>query len=314
MTMRKVLRVAATLLLVFALPSGALYAYGKAVAAQRETTELKALSPLPGAKFLQTRSGRVHVLDIGKGPPILLFHGSGRSLVDWQQGLAQQLARKHRVIAFDYYGNGFSDRNPDFDYGYDLWVNQARDVLDALGVKKATVVGHSVGGVVASILAADYPERVERVVTIGTGMEIEPAQILLVLPGFGEASMARQPYYGQAYPGAHRAALEAAFKIKGTRAAFLEYARRQMTVDGVRLIFGVFEDIRVPVLHLSGSRDVNISPAAAQALSRRTGGRFELVEGASHDAHIVAAREVAARIEKFLAAGRIPPQAERVSR
>jgi pimeloyl-ACP methyl ester carboxylesterase len=300
MKVRRILPMGIAALAIACLAIGILFASGKSAAAQRETIDLSSLSPLPAAKFVQTRSGRVHVLEIGRGPPVLLLHGSGRSLADWQQGLADLLAHNHRVIAFDYYGNGFSDRNPEFDYGYDLWVSQALDVLDALGVERATVVGHSVGGVVASILAAQHPERVDHVVTIGTGLEIEPEQFLLAAPGIGEARMARVPYYGLAYPGAHRAALEAAFRVKGTRGALLEYVRRQMTVDGARLIFGVFEDIRAPVLHLAGSRDANISPAAAQALSQRTGGRFELIDGASHDAHIVAPQQVAARIEPFV--------------
>ncbi|NJO35970.1 MAG: alpha/beta hydrolase [Rhodospirillales bacterium] len=256
-----------------------LYLYAALNVAKMETRDLSTLAPLPGAQFLQTRSGRVHVLDMGQGPPILLLHGSGRGLIDWQQGLAQRLAEHHRVIAFDYYGSGFSERRPQFVYGYDLWVAQAVDVLDALDVERATVVGHSVGGAIACIFAVEHSERVSGVVTIGTGMEIEPQQFALAAPGLGEAVFARMAYYGSAQTEAQQAALEEAFRVRGTRAAMLQYVRRQMTVDGLRLVTGVFEDVRAPVLHLSGSADVNISPRAAGALARRTGGRFQVIEG-----------------------------------
>jgi pimeloyl-ACP methyl ester carboxylesterase len=299
----KLLGMAALATLATTLVVWGLFAYGSWITSRVETQDQSSLVPLPGARFVQTRSGRVHVMDIGEGPPILLMHGSGRGLVDWQQGLAQRLAENHRVIAFDYYGNGFSERNAEFTYGYDLWVNEAVDLLDALGIERVSVVGHSVGGALACILAADHPDRVDRVVTIGTGMEIEPQQFLLAAPGVGEATFANMPHYGRAYSDGQKEALEAAFGVKGTRAALLQYIRRQMTVDGLRLITGVFEDVRAPVLHLSGSEDENISPGAARALSLRTGGRFEVVGGVGHDVHILAPDQTAASIELFLSEG-----------
>lgn len=260
------------------------------------------LSPLPGARFIDTRSGRVHVLDVGEGPVVVLLHGSGRGLIDWQQGVIERLARTHRVIAFDFYGSGYSERNSRFTYGYDLWVQEIIDVMDALGVSRASFVGHSVGGALACVMASRFPERVERVVTIGTGMEIEPQQFILVLPGIGEMVFADLDVYGAVHSPEHRAALETAFKVEGTRAAMLQYMRRQMTIDGASLLFGVFEDINAPILHLSGSRDANISPRAARALSLRTGGAFESIEGAGHDAHIEMPDPVASAIDSFLRA------------
>lgn len=278
-----------------------LYGAGRLMIARAETADAPPRTPLDGAHFIQTRSGRVHYLDTGKGPVILLLHGSGRSIADWQEGLVERLARHHRVIAYDYYGNGFSERNPAFTYGYDLWVTQAVDLLDALHVDHVTVVGQSVGGALACILAVDHPSRVDHVVTIGTGMAIEPQQFALVVPGIGEIAFARMTSFGELYSQRHRAALEASFKIKGTRAAILQYVRRQMTVDGARLAFGsVFENVKVPVLHLSGSRDTHISPDTARALADRTHGKFVLVEGVGHNVHIEAPDATAQAIESFL--------------
>jgi pimeloyl-ACP methyl ester carboxylesterase len=295
------IRIAITTFVALAALLGTLYAAGRIMIARVETVDASTLAPLPGAEFIQTRSGRVHCLDVGEGPPVLLMHGSGRSIVDWQQGVVQGLSRQHRVIAFDYYGNGFSERSPAFTYGYDLWVQEAVDLLDALDVKHVTVVGQSVGGALACILAADHPTRVDHVVTIGTGMAIEPQQFLLAVPGVGEVLFANVSSFGETYSDDHRKALEASFKVKGTRAALLQYIRRQMTIDGLRLLFGVFEDIDVPVLHISGSRDNHISAEAARALARRTHGTFVLVEGVGHNVHIEAPGRTVQEIEKFLA-------------
>ena len=278
----------------------ALYAAGATLTSRIETVDWQSLGPLPGAKFVTAKSGRTHYIDIGEGSPVLLLHGSGASIAGWQ-GTIQRLSKHHRVIAFDYYGNGFSERKSAFTYGYDLWVNQAVELLDALHIERVAVIGHSVGGVLACVFAADHPNRVDRVVTIGTGMTIEPQQFLLLVPGLGEFTLASAESYGAAYPEDNRVALEAAYKVKGTRAALLSYARRQLTVDGLRLVWGMFEDVKAPVLHLSGSNDVNIAPSIARALARRTRGKFVSIDGATHYAHIDAPDRVVTEVEKFLA-------------
>ena len=114
---------------------GALYVVGTEMIAAVETVDSKDLAPASGAKFITTKTGRIHYIDVGEGPPILLMHGSGRSVSDWQEGAIDRLAAHHRVIAFDYFGNGFSERNPDFIYGYDLWVNEAVELLDDMLLK-----------------------------------------------------------------------------------------------------------------------------------------------------------------------------------
>ncbi len=280
----------------------ALYFAGKRATAFVETTDLTTVAPASGAQFLQTRSGRIHVVDVGDGPVVLLIHGSGRSIADWREGVVERLAPNHRVIAFDCYGFGFSDRNQEFVYGYDLWVQQAIDLLDALAIDQVTVVGVSVGGTLACILAADHPERVDHVVTIGTGMTIDPAQIIPAIPGVGELMMAKETMSGPASSPQNLAALEAAYRIKGTRSALLSYIRRQFMIDGPRLFWSVFEDVRAPVLHVSGAEDRNIPPEAARALSKRTQGQFMLIPGAGHNVHTDAPDRLVDEIERFLAA------------
>lgn len=288
-------------LTLIALVLGVLYVAGVAMTARVETVDWQTLKPLPGAKFVTTKTGRIHYIDVGEGPPILLMHGSGASIAGWLQGTIQRLSMHHRVIAFDYFGNGFSERNPAFIYGYDLWVNQAVELLDALKIDHVTVIGHSVGGALACVLAADHPARVDHVVTIGTGMTIEPQQFLLLVPGVGEVILANANSYGATYPEDNRIALEEAYKVKGTRAALLSYARRQLTFDGLRLVWGTFEDIKVPILHLSGTRDINIAPAVARDLAKRTHGKFVSIEGATHFVQIDAPDRLVEEVEKFLA-------------
>ncbi len=275
------------------------FGIGRIMMADRETASVAAAPSGPHAQFVETRSGRVHVYDRGAGPVILLLHGSGRSIADWQEGLGPRLSETHRVIGFDYYGHGLSDRSHGLSYGHRLWTEQAVDVLDALGIEKAIVVGHSVGGVIAARIGADFPDRVAGVVTIGTGMALDPAQQLLLIPGVGEWIMGRVAVFGDTFSEAHETRLAQGYALEGTRAAFLTYVRRQYTIDGLRLLWGVYEEIKAPVLHVSGTRDQSIPHEAAEALTARTGGQFAAVEGVGHDVHIEAPERLAVLIESF---------------
>ncbi len=256
----------------------------------------------PETRFVEIHSGRVHVLDVGAGhDAILLLHGTGRSVADWQEGLAERLRQSHRVIGIDYYGLGLSDRTHSWRYGIALWAVQALDVLDALEIERVTAVGHSAGGAVAAILTADHPDRVDRAVFIGHGMAMDPMQIVPILPGIGEITMARTAIFSEVFSENHERRLAAAYAIRGTRAALLTFIRRQYTIDGLRLVTGTYEDIQRPVLQVHGTEDASISIAAAQRLTPRLGSaRFLPIVGVGHDVHIEAPNELAAAIETFV--------------
>jgi pimeloyl-ACP methyl ester carboxylesterase len=255
----------------------------------------------PETRFVETRSGRVHVLDVGEGDQvILLLHGTGRSVADWQEGLAERLALHHRVVGIDYYGHGLSDRSHPRRYGIALWAQQAVDVLDALEIERVTVVGHSAGGCVAAIFTADHPERVDRAVFIGHGMAMDPMQIVPLMPGFGEIRMARTAIFSDVFSPEHERRLSAAYAIRGTRAALLTFLRRQYTIDGLRLVTGTYEDIRRPVLQVHGTEDASIPVAAARQLSQRIrDSHFLPIVGVGHDVHVEAPTQLADAIEAF---------------
>ena len=103
----------------------------------------------------------------GSGPALLLIHGIGDRSDTWRH-LIPALARDHTVIAPDLLGHGRSDK-PRADYSVAAYANAMRDLLSVLGIERATVVGHSLGGGVAMQFAYQYPERCERLVLVATG-------------------------------------------------------------------------------------------------------------------------------------------------
>src|ERR671917_998817 len=120
----------------------------------------------------------------GDGPPVVLIHGMVNSSRHWQ-AVAARLAERHTVIAPDLIGHGDS-ATPRGDYSLGAHAAVIRDLLSALGVERATMVGHSLGGGVAMIFFWQFPERVERLALVssgGLGHEVSPLLRSAALPG-----------------------------------------------------------------------------------------------------------------------------------
>ncbi len=108
--------------------------------------------------------------DVGIGDPVMLIHGSGPGVSAWANWrlVMPQLSEKSRVIAPDMAGFGFSARPENYEYSMDNWVKQAVGLLDALNIEKTDLVGNSFGGALALALTIRHPERVRRLVLMGS--------------------------------------------------------------------------------------------------------------------------------------------------
>lgn len=100
---------------------------------------------------------------------MLLLHGSGPGVSAWAnwRGTFDALADRYRVVAPDIVGFGYTQRPVGFRYELDAWTAHLVGVLDALELPRVSVVGNSFGGALALALAAEHPERVNRVVLMG---------------------------------------------------------------------------------------------------------------------------------------------------
>ncbi|THD74697.1 alpha/beta hydrolase [Thalassobius vesicularis] len=114
----------------------------------------------PRGRFVQISTGKLHYIDKGEGPVVLMIHGLGANLGNFDTGLADDLARDHRVIAIDRPGMGWSDRPEDTDASPRAQAAQVAEVIDALKLDKPLVVGHSLGGAISICLALDFPDKI----------------------------------------------------------------------------------------------------------------------------------------------------------
>ncbi|MCM2562162.1 alpha/beta hydrolase [Lutimaribacter sp. EGI FJ00015] len=114
----------------------------------------------PRGQFIEISTGRLHYVDKGQGPAIVMVHGLGAQLGNFDYALVDALAETHRCIAIDRPGMGWSERpegaaaNPRAQAGY------VAEVIDKLGLDRPLIVGHSLGGAIGVCLALDHPEKI----------------------------------------------------------------------------------------------------------------------------------------------------------
>ncbi len=123
---------------------------------------------LLGAEVRYVTAGGVptRVACLGSGPPVVLLHGRGGHLETFARNLPALAASGRRAIAFDLLGHGLTGRHPRNRYTAGDLADHALSVLDALGLTGTDLVGQSLGGWTAALLALRAPERVRRLVLI----------------------------------------------------------------------------------------------------------------------------------------------------
>jgi pimeloyl-ACP methyl ester carboxylesterase len=113
---------------------------------------------------------KTNYLEAGKGDPVVLIHGSGpgvTSYANWRLVLPA-LAENFRVVAPDMVGFGFSERPANIEYGVQTWAEQVVGLMDTLELPTAHLVGNSFGGAIALRVATQHPDRVGKLVLMGS--------------------------------------------------------------------------------------------------------------------------------------------------
>jgi len=264
------------------------------------------------------RRAFVHV---GSGPALLLIHGIGNDLHTWRD-VIPELARHHTVIAPDLLGHGQSDR-PRADYSVAAYANGMRDLLSVLDIERVSVIGHSLGGGVATQFAYQYPERCERLVLVSSGGVARHVSLglrLLTAPGATQAlALVGVPGVRTALHGFF-AALDALDHDMGldrasllpmldgladaqARQAFVRTLRAVVDLRGqvVTMLDRCYLAAGMPTLLIWGDRDAVI-PLEHGRIARAAmpGSRLEIFEGAGHYPHHVDPLRFVALVHEFL--------------
>ena len=144
--------------------------------------------PGPGPSFdeweIELHGHRVIYRIAGQGPPVVLIHGMVNSSLHWER-VAMPLAERYTVVAPDLIGHGDSAAVRG-DYSLGAHACSIRDLLTTIGIERATIVGHSLGGGIAMQFFYQFPQRVERLALIssgGLGHNVSPLLRGAALPG-----------------------------------------------------------------------------------------------------------------------------------
>lgn len=166
------------------LAAAALFNWRRAVSAERRNP--------PAGRFLTIDGLRLHYIERGSGTPILLLHGNGAMVNDWEaSGVIDSLAERHRVIAFDRPGFGHTARPRTRIWSPHAQARLFAKAMGELGVANAVVVGHSWGVLPALALALDHPELVSELILV-SGVyfpELRPdimTSFASAIPGIGD--------------------------------------------------------------------------------------------------------------------------------
>ena len=157
------------ILLLLALLLGA----GWASTPEANRAELEARYAAPPSRFVDAGGQRWHVRDTAPpvvpgapaAPTVLMLHGFGSSLHTWE-AWAQGLKVTHRVVRIDLPGAGLTGPDAAGRYDDEHAVQQLLTLMDKLGLQRASLIGHSMGGRLAWRLAAEHPERIDRLVLV----------------------------------------------------------------------------------------------------------------------------------------------------
>ncbi len=275
-----------------------------------ETIPIEALAGRE-SRFIEVNGYTVHYTKQGEGRPLILVHGFAGSTYTWRE-LIPLLTDQYTVYAYDILGFGLSDKPPDGDYDMEPQGNFLIGFMDALKLPSATLIGHSMGGIIVGYAALAAPSRVDALVMI------EPGFYNMATPAFLnylffplDRIMARQFYtrsmrkrllLGSFYDKSLVTdEVIDAYMVPTRTPHALEAMTRMMSSVGIRQYPGVTEKITRPALIVWGKRGTETVPEVAERISREVqGSKLVTVSGCGHYVQEEKPEELAGAIKDFL--------------
>ena len=266
-----------------------------------------------GGEIIDTRVVPANVGVQGQGPAIVLLHGFGAA-IDWWDEIAPALAADHRVIRIELIGHG-GTAAPASGYSIERQGALVAAVLDRLGVDRVTVIGHSMGGEVATAFAEIMPARIERMILIdspptgGTTFTILTDAYFTPVVGeflsrFHSDDTVRR---GLAQGFAPGFAVPEKFVADIRQLTYTAFRTAHDDSVAYRTAKPTYERLAAlqpvpPLLALSGTLDAIVPPAHMKFFERVPGAKIAMIEGAGHSPMVEMPAKTLELIRGFLQA------------
>ena len=253
-------------------------------------------------KWVTVADTRVRYFQAGSGPPLILLHGLGEAAVIWYTNV-EPLAREHTVYVPDLPGHGAS-AEPPWQYSLEGSVHFLEEFMNALGLQRASLVGNSLGGLIALALALEHPQRVRRLVledAAGLGREVAGFLRFMSLPILGEFLVShrrdatqwvlRQVFHNRAHVTDRLVSLIHEERSRpGNSAAMLKMLRAGVSPLGIKPSINLtprLGELRTPTMVFWGSEDRIFPLAHGQRAARlMPEGRLRIFEKCGHWPHL----------------------------
>ena len=247
--------------------------------------------------FVELSFGQVHyeLAGTGDSPVVVLVHGFSVPLFVWDPTFEELLSQGFRVLRYDLYGRGYSDR-PDVTYDKTLFVEQLRELLIELGFEDPVdLVGLSMGGPVVASFAASFPESVNRLVFVDPFVGPADAGVVAV-PGIGEyvavvylgrklPKLLAEDFYSPEKVPPWEGRFREQMRYRGFRRALLRSLRQFMAED----FSGLYEEVGrlgIPTLLVWGRHDRTVPFAHSGRVADLLGTELLIVEESGHTPHL----------------------------
>ena len=273
----------------------------------------------PTGRFVTVDGVRLHYVEKGEGPPVVLLHGNMVTAEDFQtSGVLDLLATQHRVIAFDRPGFGYSDRPHGSAWSARAQADLLRAALVVLGINRPIVFGHSWGAAVALALALNHPDDLRGLVLLsGYYYPTLRADVLLssppAIPILGDLlRFSISPLLGKLL---QPLLLKGMFAPLPVPAAFTTGPTPNMSLrpgqiraesqDGVAMIPGAiamrhrYQELTMPIVIMAGTKDHVVNAKQPRRLHTQIPHSIlRLVPGVGHMLHYAVPEEIAEAIEE----------------
>ncbi|MFK4505509.1 alpha/beta hydrolase [Bradyrhizobium daqingense] len=276
----------------------------------------------PQGRFIEVNGVQLHYVERGNGRPLVLFHGNGSMIQDFQSsGLIDRAAENYRVIVFDRPGFGHSLRPRNVAWTAEAQADLFKVALDRLSVHRAIVLGHSWGASVAVALAIRHPSLVEALVLASgyyfpTARSDAAASLVPAMPGLGDIiSHTASPILGRLmWP----AMLKNLFGPRSAPEKFAGFPRemalrpgqmRASAAEAALMVPGAFSaaktysELEMPTIIISGEEDrlIDINEQSARLHGEIKQSKLRRIAGVGHMIHQSAMPDLMAAIDEAAA-------------